>query len=155
MLRNIAKTLARQLTDAGIDAVTAFDGSVLNESSAFVCVAVESARISSAGLGGYIGICTENGEIKEMYGDRAELVLALDVYAPTSAYEKCDELSEKVRSAIVGVPSLTVSELTAAGVGYDEASSMLRARCTAKCSAYIVRRKCGSGLADYELEGCE
>ena len=74
MLENIAIEIAEELNNAGINAVTAFNASELEDVSAFVCVGLKSARISSSGLGNYIGVCTEDGQLKEMYGEKAELV---------------------------------------------------------------------------------
>lgn len=84
MLENIASEIAEELNNAGINAVTAFSVSELCDTAAFVCVGLKSARISSSGLGNYIGVCTEDGQLKEMYGEKAELVLSLDVYSPAN-----------------------------------------------------------------------
>ena len=73
MLENIAIEIAEELNNAGINAVTAFNASELEDVSAFVCVGLKSARISSSGLGNYIGVCTEDGQLKEMYGEKASL----------------------------------------------------------------------------------
>ena len=97
MLENIAIEIAEELNNAGINAVTAFNASELGDVSAFVCVGIKSARISSSGLGNYIGVCTEDGQLKEMYGEKAELVLSFDVYSPASADEGCSELADGVR----------------------------------------------------------
>ena len=51
MLENIAIEIAEELNNAGINAVTAFNASELEDVSAFVCVGLKSARISSSGLG--------------------------------------------------------------------------------------------------------
>lgn len=74
MLENIAIEIAEELNNAGINAVTAFNASELDDAAAFVCVGLKSARISSSGLGNYIGVCTKDGQLKEMYGEKAELV---------------------------------------------------------------------------------
>lgn len=155
MLEDVTFAVVQALEKIGVNAVAAFDGSELDEDKAFVCVGVDSAHITSAGLGGYIGICTENGEVREMYGDRAEITLVLNVYAPPSENEKISELAGLVRSALPAVPSLAVAEFSLGGVSYDEPTRMLLGKCAAKCSAYLVRRKTGRKLSDYELEGSE
>lgn len=55
MLENIAIEIAEELNNAGINAVTAFNASELGDVSAFVCVGIKSARISSSGLGNCSG----------------------------------------------------------------------------------------------------
>ena len=92
MLENIAIEIAEELNNAEINAVTAFNASELEDVSAFVCVGLKSARISSSGLGNYIGVCTEDGQLKEMYGEKAELVLSFDVYSPASAMRAAPSL---------------------------------------------------------------
>ena len=103
MLENIAIEIAEELNNAGINAVTAFNASELEDVSAFVCVGLKSARISSSGLGNYIGVCTEDGQLKEMYGEKAELVLSFDVYSPASADEGCSELADGVRCVLFNI----------------------------------------------------
>ena len=44
MLENIAIEIAEELNNAGINAVTAFNASELEDVSAFVCVGLKSAR---------------------------------------------------------------------------------------------------------------
>ena len=99
MLENIASEIAEELNNAGINAVAAFNASELDDAAAFVCVGLKSARISSSGLGNYIGVCTEDGQLKEMYGEKAELVLSLDVYSPANADEGCSELADGAAAA--------------------------------------------------------
>ena len=60
MLENIASEIAEELNNAGINAVAAFNASELCDTAAFVCIGLKSARISSSGLGNYIGVCTED-----------------------------------------------------------------------------------------------
>ena len=73
MLETIAAGIAETLSSAGIKAVTAFTADELDTSAPFVCVGLKSAKLSSSGLGNYIGICTEAGQGREMDGEKAEL----------------------------------------------------------------------------------
>lgn len=132
MLENIAIEIAEELNNAGINAVTAFNASELEDVSAFVCVGLKSARISSSGLGNYIGVCTEDGQLKEMYGEKAELVLSFDVYSPASADEGCSELADGVRCALFNIDGLSVTE-------FDFEKSNTTA--TAACCAAAARQR--------------
>lgn len=151
MLETIASEIAEELNGAGINAVTAFSVSELCDAAAFVCIGLKSARISSSGLGNYIGVCTEDGQLKEMYGEKAEIVLALDVYSPANADEGCSELADSTRCALYNVDGLSVTEFSFGQVEYDSASRMLRSRCSAKATAYLVREKLDSSLSDYSI----
>ena len=151
MLENIASEIAEELNNAGINAVAAFNASELDDAAAFVCVGLKSARISSSGLGNYIGVCTEDGQLKEMYGEKAELVLSLDVYSPANADEGCSELADGVRCALYNIDGLSVTEFDFEKVEYDGDCRMLRSRCSAKATAYLVREMLGSSLSDYSI----
>ena len=134
MLEAIAAGIAEALNSAEIKAVTAFDANELDTAAPFVCVGLQSAKLTSSGLGNYIGICTEDGQVKEMYGEKAELSLVLDVYSPAAEAEKCSELADRVRCALYGADS-----------------RMLRSSCRAKVCAYLVREKLGSSLSEYSI----
>lgn len=151
MLENIASEIAEELNNAGINAVAAFNASELDDAAAFVCIGLKSARISSSGLGNYIGVCTEDGQLKEMYGEKAELVLSFDIYSPASADEGCSELADSVMCALYSINGLSVTEFSFGQVEYDSASRMLCSRCTAKAAAYLVREMLGSSLSDYSI----
>ena len=151
MLENIASEIAEELNNAGINAVAAFNASELDDAAAFVCVGLKRARISSSGLGNYIGVCTEDGQLKEMYGEKAELVLSFDVYSPASVDEGCSELADSARCALYNISGLSVTEFSFGQVEYDSASRMLRSRCSAKAAAYLVREKLGSSLSGYSI----
>ena len=151
MLENIASEIAEELNNAGINAVAAFNASELDDAAAFVCVGLKSARISSSGLGNYIGVCTEDGQLKEMYGEKAELVLSFDIYSPANADEGCSELADGVRCALYSIDGLSVTEFGFEKVEYDGDCRMLRSRCSAKAAAYLVREKLGSSLSGYSI----
>ncbi len=151
MLEAIAAGIAEALNSAEIKAVTAFDANELDTAAPFVCVGLQSAKLTSSGLGNYIGICTEDGQVKEMYGEKAELSLVLDVYSPAAEAEKCSELADRVRCALYGVDGVSVAEFYFGEIKYDADSRMLRSSCRAKVCAYLVREKLGSSLSEYSI----
>ncbi len=151
MLEAIAAGIVQTLESAGIKAVSAFPAAELDTSEPFVCVGLNSVRLSSSGLGNYIGVCTEDGTVREMYGERAELTLALDVYAKAGESEGCSKLADLSRCALYGAEGISVTEFSFGEVCYDGGSRMLLSRCTAKASAYLVREKLGSTLSGYSI----
>ena len=151
MLETIADAVAGTLRSADINAVTAFSASELETAVPFVCVGLQSAKITSAGLGNYIGICSEDGQVREMYGEKADIVLALDVYSPASENEKCSEFADVVRHALRSVDGMSVTEFSFGEVKYDGDSRMLCSRCSAKACVYLVREKLGSSLSEYSI----
>lgn len=151
MLDEIAAGVARLLEGAGIKAVTAFPAAEFDGSAPFVCVGLNAAHLSSSGLGNYIGVCSEDGRVREMYGEKAELTLVLDVYAKASESEGCSELANLARCALYGADGMSVTEFSFGEVKYDSDSRMLRSRCAVKASAYLVREKLGSSLSGISI----
>lgn len=151
MLEEISPLIAQALQSAGINAVTAFSAEKLAADEPLVCVGLRSARLHSSGLGNYIGLCSEDGKLRELYGERAELTLALDIYSPAPESEKCTALADKVRCALCGLDGVSVTEFGFGEIKYDADSRMLLSRCTACAGAYLVREKLGSSLSGYGI----
>lgn len=151
MLETIAAAVAETLRSADINAITAFSASELETAAPFVCVGLQSAKITSAGLGNYIGICSEDGQVREMYGEKADIVLTLDVYSPAAEAEKCSEFADHVRCALYGIDGVSVAEFSFGEIKYDADSCMLCSRCSAKACVYLVREKLGSSLSEYSI----
>lgn len=151
MLKEIADGVVDLLREAGINAVYDFTGRTIDDSKSTVCISVKSARISASGLGSYIGVCTENGQIKEMYGERAELTLSVGIYCPLREEEDCTALAEQVRCALWQTDALSVTEFEMGSVGYDKDTLMLRRSCTVKAHACLVREKRGTAASAYGI----
>lgn len=151
MLEGIASAIADALKNAGINAVPAYENESLCENEPVVSISLDAARISSAGLGSYIGICTENGDVKEMYGDRAEISVKAEVYCPPAAEYSCTAAAENVMETLRLTDGLSVLSFEIGQMSYDGQSRMLRCVCTAQCRAYLVRSKLGRGLSEYGL----
>ena len=151
MLETISAGIAEALNGADIKAVTVFDADELNAAAPFVCVGLKSAKLTSSGLGNYIGICTEDGQLKEMYGEKAELSLVLDFYSKPSEPEKCSYFADLVRCALYGIDGVSVAEFSFGEIKYDADSRMLRSRCSASVCVYLVREKLDSSLSEYSI----
>lgn len=151
MLESVASAIADALKNAGINAVPAYENEPLCEDEPVVSISLEAVRISSAGLGNYIGICTENGDVKEMYGDRAEISVKAEVYCPPVPEYNCTAAAESVMETLRLTDGLSVLSFETGQISYDGQSRMLRCTCTARCRAYLVRSKLDRGLPGYGL----
>nr|DAG12559.1 MAG TPA: hypothetical protein [Caudoviricetes sp.] len=154
MFEFIPESIVGALAAANINAVTKFPASKLDRTAAVVCVSLRSARVSASGCGNYIGLCTQNGAIKEMYGSKAELVISLDIYSPAdpdSTEPGCAEYAGLVREAIMSIQGLSITEFEFGDVYYDTDGEMFRSNCTAKAKAFLVREMLDGELSAYGL----
>ena len=154
MFELIPESIVGALTAANINAVTKFPASGLDRTAAVVCVSLKSARMSASGCGNHIGLCTENGVVKEMYGSKAELVISLDIYSPAdpdSDEPRCAEYAGLVREEMRSIQGLSVTEFEFGEVNYDSDSEMFRSSCTAKAKAFLVRELRDGELSAYGL----
>lgn len=151
MLENVAAVIVQALKNAGINAVSAYDGKALCEDEAVVSVSLDAVHIASSGLGSYIGICSENGDIKEMYGDKAEIRVKAEVYCPPVSDGDCTAIACGVIEQLRLTDDLSVLSFEIGQTTYDEQTCMLRCACMAQCRAYLVRSKLDRGLTAYGL----
>lgn len=154
MFELISESIVEALTAANINAVTKFPASKLDRTAAVVCVSLKSARIRASGCGNYIGLCTENGAVKEMYGSKAELVISLEIFSPAdprSGEPGCAEYAGLVREEIRSIQGLNVTEFEFGDVYYDADSEMFRSDCAAKARTLLVRELRDGELSAYGL----
>lgn len=136
MLKNVVEDITQILIDDGINAVAAFPAIDFDKKKTVVCVSIRSARITACGCGNYIGLCLENGVIKEMFGSHGDLKIGLDIY---SAKSDCENLKESVCDSLRSMNSLTVKSFEAGEVSFDGKSEMYCCKCTAEAEASLVR----------------
>lgn len=141
VIANIVATLSQN----GVNAVRKYPSVILDRSKAVCCVSIRSAKILASGCGNYIGLCLENGQLKEMLGSRGELSIGLDIYSPSPQFE---ELKQQVCACIADFTSLTVCGFEAGEVCFDGESEMYHCECTANAVACLVRQinDLGSGF---------
>lgn len=124
------------------------------DSGQTVAVSLSEAKISSAGFGSYIGIREENGTVKELFGDKAQVGIRLDVYSPAgSGSAACLSLADEACAAVRGVSGLSIAQFAVGLPEYDEISGMLHCVCNVAATAYLVRQMLSGSSAAYELEG--
>lgn len=151
MIKAILDGVVAAFNDAKIKATAAYPAAELCDAESIVAVAVKSMRVYSSGLGSYIGVCTENGEVKELYGEKAETVLSLDIYCPGESDDGCTALADKVRRALYSAEGISVTEFDFGLPAYDADSRMFRSKSTARAVACLVREKRGRRLGAYSI----
>ena len=135
MLDEVLDAVCAELTRRGVNTVREYPDTELCDSESKVCVSLKSARITSAGCGGYIGKITDDDMVLEAYGSKAELDISLDIYSPQADMEA---FRGTVYNAFVGVPSLSIRGFEAGDSVYDKASGMFCSKNTAHCLACLV-----------------
>lgn len=148
MLDGVINNIVASLESSGINAVKKYPAVALDRDKTVVCVFLRSATISASGCGNYIGLCSENGIIKEMLGSRGKLGIGLDIYGPSP---NCDLIKEQLWECLAGIGSLSIKSFDAGEICYDSQSEMYRCECTATAIACLVRQ-IGELESSFELE---
>lgn len=148
MLDGVINSIVASLESSGINAVKKYPAVALDRDNTVVCVSLRSAAISASGCGNYIGLCSENGIIKEMLGSRGKLGIGLEIYCPSP---DCELIKEQLLECLAGIGSLSIKSFDAGEICYDSQSEMYRCECTATAVACLVRQ-IGELEGSFELE---
>lgn len=137
MFDNVISSVISWLTSANINAVKKFPETKIDRDSAVTAVSIKSAVMTSSGAGNYLGIYEYGGTLKEVYGNRAEICFALDIYTPDSG---CTEVFDEIVAEVHNLPDgLKLRSLECASPEFDAKSGMFCLKCTMKCTAILVR----------------
>ena len=100
MFEELVSAIIDVLVKTGIPAAAQYRQELLSESR-LVCIGVRSGRLLSSGAGEYLGM--RNGQ--EIYGFRAEICAAADVFArdANACLETLDALGRALRSLPAGL----------------------------------------------------
>lgn len=153
MFDSVIASVITWLTGAGISAVGKFPDTAIGRDTAVVAVSVKSGVLTSSGAGNYLGIYEYGGTLKEVYGSRAELCFALDIYCPDS---DCTAVFDDIAAEIYGLPDgLKLKCLECGSPEFDTASGMFRLSCSMKCTAILVRTEAEEQgeFTDFVLRG--
>ncbi len=104
-------------------------------------VSVKSVKCADSGFQNYLGSESDGSKAKEVYGRTADIVLAVDVYAPRDGGESaCQETLEKIAEILLtqGAAGLEVAELTAERTEYTDREGMYRLRADCLCHAWLT-----------------
>lgn len=159
-LDSLHEALAVFLEERGVPAMACWpDGRRKRLQEPVVLVSLKELECSSAGLQDYLGekLDEATGQWKELYGRRARLVFALDIIAPpgTPAGE-CRSLFERmVRVFQTQKPAgLTILELTAKEMEYDEKEGFVRLSSELACDGWLCAWGDETGtFLDFTLRG--
>lgn len=159
MLEAVLDSVVGILTSAEINACIKYPETKIDRDIPIVCVSLRSGRISASGCGNYIGICDTGGTVKELYGSRAELCFALEMYSPAMpdyGAAGCVRLFDSVAAVLDTCPEgLKLRSFDYGEAEFDTESKMFRSLCELKCSAFLLREaEPETGIfTDYILRG--
>lgn len=153
--------VARQLRDAGLNAVTAMESAPASRWREPVA-AVSLSRVSCAtgAFQDYLGTYTdpESKKQRELYGREIELTLALDVYAPRDGGEgACREAAERAAQCLLcrGAAGAPVLEIGMEPVEFLERDGLYRLPVSCRCGAWLIARwdEEAGEFTDFEVKG--
>lgn len=159
-LEQVRAQLAAFLTEGGVDAMESWPMERRTERTQPVAVvSLLELSCAAAGLQDYLGqrLDETTGQWNEVYGRKARLTFALDILAPAqlgaSACRAAFERTVQVLQSEKPV-GLSVRELSAGEVDFDEKEGLLKLRCTLVCDGwlYTAGEEAGTFL-DFTLRG--
>lgn len=153
--------VAEQLRRAGLNAVTAMESTRANRwRGAVAAISLSRVACVPGGFQDYLGTRADpkTGIEREFYGRKAELTLALDIYAPREGGERtCQRAAAKLAEELLcrGAAGLPVLELETGRVEFLEREGLYRQPVSCRCGAWLVARMDeGRGaFADFEVRG--
>ncbi len=156
-LGQICAAVIAALQDAGITAVSAYEGIAKRYDGPVAAVDVESAAESAPGMGNYLGQAAdpETGEIKELYGWQMDAKILLEMRAPSAS--ACEQTMETAADVLLGgLPSgLRPQEMAWEGISWDKRNGMFLRKGTLRCKAFFTAEsgeEAGT-LLDFILKG--
>ena len=120
MFDEVISAIIAALRKKGIPAAAQYRGELLRENR-LVCVGIRGGRMLSSGAGEYLGL--KNG--RELFGFRAEITAAADIFAESAA--GCLSLLDKLGGALGSLPGgLRGAALSCEEVRPDEDTGLYR-----------------------------
>ncbi|MDO4815171.1 MAG: hypothetical protein Q4A83_01015 [Bacillota bacterium] len=157
MFDSVLNSVISTLEDEGIPAVRKYPGCVLDRSTAAVAVSLKAGSITASGYGNYMGIYEKNGDIKELYGHRAELKIGMEIYTPAAADKaeiQCTKLLNDICSCIGGISGVKLKSFEGGEAKYDSETEMFRCESTVEVTVYLVCNREERGrFTDFVLKG--
>lgn len=153
MFDSIITSVVGWLLSANVNAVKKFPESKLDREESTVAVSIKSGVMTSTGAGNYLGIYETDGAFCEVYGSRAELSFALDIYTPDNS---SSEVFDGIANAVCDLPDgLKFKSLECGAPEFDEACGMFCRKCSLNCTAIMVRTENEerTAFSDFVLRG--
>lgn len=139
MLDTVLDSFVSLLQAKGLNAVRQFREELLDrDSDVLFCVGLKCASILNSGAGEYLGLCTDErtGAQYELYGFRADLNIALDIFSKTAAL--CSKALDSLGSAISSLPSgVKGAELVCGEIQPDSGTELYLLPVELKCRTYL------------------
>ena len=143
MFETVTNAIVDMLTQADIPACVRYPETKIDRGSELVCVSPASGRLCSSGFGSYIGICDDGENVTELYGSRAEMKYALELYSPAEpdfGAAGCVRLFDSIASLMGSCPEgIKLRSFDFGAAEFDADSRMFRSRCTLECTAFLLR----------------
>jgi hypothetical protein len=142
-LTALSEAMAAHLTDQGIPAQAAWAKTKAAQTEPLVVVQVKKLEATPGGFQNYLGqkYDEETECWRELYGQRAKVTFALDLYSPQETGEEgCRTLLDQAAGALqTGSPAgLALESWTMEGTEYDEKTGLFRGKMSAKCQGALT-----------------
>lgn len=139
MLDTVLDSFVSLLHNQGINAVRQFREDLLDrDTETLICVGLKSASFLNSGAGEYLGLCTDErtGVQNELYGFRADLCIALDIFGKTA--DTCSKALDSLSRAISSLPSgIKGAELFCRETRPDSDTDLYLLPVELKCRSYL------------------
>jgi hypothetical protein len=158
MEKQIKDALRSAIAERGLETTGIFENAApAKRTKSVAAVGIETISASSVGMNDYLGQTQGGNTVSEVYGKRAAVRAAIDIYTPRElGADGCCESEEKVYSALSKelASALRAKELSSDETEYDKKTGMFRQRVHADLDAYFTAQTDESGLLlDFELKG--
>ena len=159
-LETLRQAVAAALNAGGVNAVAAMEPEARRRwDGPVAAVSLAGVECGPGGFQHYLGAWKnpDTGLEEEVYGRKAQLTLALDLYAPRDAGEgACQQALARMSEVLLtgGAGGLEVAEIAAERVEFLHQDGLYRLPVRCRCAAWlIVRRDAGGYFTDFEVKG--
>ena len=157
-LNALRQGVAEQLRTWGLNAVTAMEPDRAGRwREPVVAVSLSRVKCAPGGFQDYLGVRTEGGTARELYGREVELTLSLDIYAPRQGGESaCQQTLAAMTESLIckGAAGLTALDIQAEQVEFAEKLGLYRQAASCRCRAWLVATADeGGSFVDFEVKG--
>ncbi len=159
-LDDIRGAIASHLREAGLEAVTAWEGGVRLEGDCpVVAVSLRKCAVGEGGFANYLGEQWngDTGLWEAVYGRRVSLTLGLDLYASVAVGAGAVETAfGHLVTALTETPmeGMNVEAISCGEIGYDEGERLLKQTAEAECALYLYAVSAeGDSFLDFKVKG--
>lgn len=157
-LDSLRRGVAEQLRACGLNAVAAMEPDrAARWQEPVVAVSLSRVKCAAGGFQDYLGVRTEGGTARELYGREVELTLALDIYAPRQGGESaCQQTLAAMTENLIcrGAAGLDPLEIQAGQTEFLKDAGLYRQTVSCRCRAWLVAAADeGGSFVDFEVKG--